>query len=51
MQIGAKPRTRRIARNARGFTLMEIMLAVLILAVAVVPMMNAFNLICWGELL
>jgi len=32
----------RILRQARGFTLFEIILTLLILAIAIVPMMNAF---------
>ena len=31
-----------IIRNSKGFTLFEILLAVVILAIAIVPMMNAF---------
>jgi prepilin-type N-terminal cleavage/methylation domain-containing protein len=34
--------THHISHNQRGFTLFEIFLALLILAIAIVPMMNAF---------
>jgi prepilin-type N-terminal cleavage/methylation domain-containing protein len=40
-RINAFPHS-KILHNRRGFTLFEIILALLILAVAIVPMMNAF---------